>query len=723
MALAGLTFLALTLLLPPLLSSPALREQLERSASTWAGGRVGYREISVGLLPPSLQVAGVRVEARAGEAAPLFSAEQLRLALDLWPLLSGRLQLGSLQLRGVQLHVVRTARGFELPFSDTAGGAEAPPGEEARPSGPAPGEETTSALPVALAVQQIVIREARLRVEDRTLDPPGRWDFLLDGRAGLGALDTRVEVFADVEAIAGGHLEVRGQSDREGKIELALEIDALELAAFGSYLGPDASLAGSLSGTVRVEGPVREPTLLRAELRVSDAAIARADLQLGGELSGEVVVEQPLSRSRGRFEVNADGASLRYAGLVDKPPGVPARVSGRIIRDSQGRLAVEDLALKLRDFEARGALRPGPPLQLELRADPVDLAGWEALLPALAPFAPTGSIELPGLRVDAAPLALHGSLRLRDVRARLPDASPLRLSAELLLEGDVLRSAGARIHLAQQPFELEVRVEDLFGARRFQSSLRAEAVDSDALAHALGGRPGVLSGALSAQGEFSGRLEAGPGIPDSLEGWLDFHIENGTLVGVSLLEAVFQRMEGLSALGTAAIEAGRLFGGRDLQRFYGDRFEQLQGRLVVERGNAFVEPLQLVYRDYGAELRGSVDLSDLSLDARGVLTLYEPIDVVIARNAGAASGYTPTRRRLPLAAVTGTLQSPRVRVDSEEIRGFLAAYASDLYRGRLGEMLEGKLGPDAGKVVDQGLRVLQGILGGGRPRDAAPGPR
>ena len=64
-----------------------------------------------------------------------------------------------------------------------------------------------------------------------------------------------------------------------------------------------------------------------------------------------------------------------------------------------------------------------------------------------------------------------------------------------------------------------------------------------------------------------------------------------------------------------------------------------------------------------------------------------------------------------------------MRVDSEEIRGFLAAYASDLYRGRLGEMLEGKLGPDAGKVIDRGLRVLQGILGGGLPRDAAPGPR
>ena len=131
----------------------------------------------------------------------------------------------------------------------------------------------------------------------------------------------------------------------------------------------------------------------------------------------------------------------------------------------------------------------------------------------------------------------------------------------------------------------------------------------------------------------------------------------------------------------------------------------------------------MVYRDYGAELRGSLDLSNLSLDTRGVLTLYEAIDAVIARNAGAVSGYTPTRRRVPLAAVTGRLDEPRVRLDPEQVSGFLAAYAVDLYRGRMAETLDRKLGPGAGHAVDQGLRVLQDILGGGRSRDAAPADR
>ena len=120
---------------------------------------------------------------------------------------------------------------------------------------------------------------------------------------------------------------------------------------------------------------------------------------------------------------------------------------------------------------------------------------------------------------------------------------------------------------------------------------------------------------------------------------------------------------------------------------------------------------------------GRVDLFDLSLDARGVLTLYEPIDAVIARNAGAPSGYTPSRRRVPLAAVTGHLDAPRVRLDAAQVSGFLASYASDLYRDRLGQMLERKLGPGAGEVVDQGLQLLQGLLGGGRPQAPPPDTR
>jgi len=133
--------------------------------------------------------------------------------------------------------------------------------------------------------------------------------------------------------------------------------------------------------------------------------------------------------------------------------------------------------------------------------------------------------------------------------------------------------------------------------------------------------------------------------------------------------------------------------------------------------------LRLIYRDYGAELRGGVDLSDLSLDAQGVLTLYEPIDAVIARKAGAPSGYTPARRQVPLAAVKGYLDAPRVRLDAQQVGAFLASYASDVYGDRLGEMLERELGPGAGNVVDQGLQVLQGILGGGRSQRSPPDNR
>ena len=50
---------------------------------------------------------------------------------------------------------------------------------------------------------------------------------------------------------------------------------------------------------------------------------------------------------------------------------------------------------------------------------------------------------------------------------------------------------------------------------------------------------------------------------------LDFAIVDGTLRGVSLLEASLGQLGGLQALAGVALDAGRAFEGRDLQRFYG----------------------------------------------------------------------------------------------------------------------------------------------------------
>jgi hypothetical protein len=110
---------------------------------------------------------------------------------------------------------------------------------------------------------------------------------------------------------------------------------------------------------------------------------------------------------------------------------------------------------------------------------------------------------------------------------------------------------------------------------------------------------------------------------------------------------------------------------------------------------------------------------DLAIDMAGELTLNEELDAAIASELS-VKDYTPRQRVVPLARVDGRLDDPRVRLDSGVATRFAAAYAGDAYAGKLREKAERELGPGAGDLVDQGLGVLEGILGGGRSRPQAP---
>jgi hypothetical protein len=71
--------------------------------------------------------------------------------------------------------------------------------------------------------------------------------------------------------------------------------------------------------------------------------------------------------------------------------------------------------------------------------------------------------------------------------------------------------------------------------------------------------------------------------------------------------------------------------------------------------------------------------------------------------------------------VKGTLDAPSVRLSSKAATALAMAYAQPGYAGDLREKAEKALGKDGGAAVDQGLEILNGILGGsGRKSKPAP---
>jgi hypothetical protein len=190
-----------------------------------------------------------------------------------------------------------------------------------------------------------------------------------------------------------------------------------------------------------------------------------------------------------------------------------------------------------------------------------------------------------------------------------------------------------------------------------------------------------------------------------------FRIEPGRLKGVSVLEKTFQ---GVGNSGGAEELAGRLEGERKLQRYYDDEFQYLGGTLQIASGLARTDDLKLVYHNYTVDLRGTVGLQDQQLDLRGELTMDDEIDGAIASGGAADRKSQPASSRvIPLARVSGTLESPRVEITDEAVIRLAAIYATTERRVEWEEKIDKYLGEGAGGQV---LEALDGILSG-EPRE------
>jgi hypothetical protein len=258
--------------------------------------------------------------------------------------------------------------------------------------------------------------------------------------------------------------------------------------------------------------------------------------------------------------------------------------------------------------------------------------------------------------------------------------------------------------VAEQLFRLGLRIDSL--ATEPQASLRlaSEGADAGALVAGLSGKASTLEGPLA----FSTDLRAPLADPDALlralSGQLKLGVTPGRLRGVSLLRAAFD------ALGSAGGLAEQLSGGRSekLERFYRDAFESLSGSFQIADGRAKTQDLRLVYQDYQVDLAGVLGLLDRSLDFRGKLTLFEDVDRALA------DGARGVKRELPLAAVKGTLDDPKVSISPQVALSFAASvYGSGERREKLERKLDERLGEGGGKPV---LDLLDSLLGGGSRR-------
>jgi AsmA protein len=662
LAVLVLAAVALAVLAPRLVERPEVRERIAAAAKDATGRTLRYETLGFGLVPPRLEVAGVSLEG-GPQDAPL-RAERIALEVALLPLLSRNVLVDEVVVRGAELTLTRTKDGIALPI-------EPPEKPEEEPGAEEPGADDAEGGGVSIAVREVRIEDSRLTLVDRTVRPAAEWVFeALDARArGRLGEDAPVE-FQLAMALGEAALRAEGEASLAGALDAKLALSDFPLERLGPYLPPDLALRGP------------------------------ADLELAPK--GE------LARFAGPLALDLTRAELTRGESFHKPAGDRATFAGRLVRDGDA-LRIEEGTLALRDVTLAVTADLAPRTSARLSAPRFELSSFAGWLPGLAASEVSGGVALEALEARLDPLSLHGGVVLEGVSAPVGEARGA-LSGRLEGQGDALVGEAMELRVAEQVFRLGLTVDSL--ASEPQAALRLASQDADAgeLVSGLSGKAATLEGPLALTSQLRAPLSDPDALLRALTGRIELGVTPGRLRGVSLLRAAFV------ALGSAGGLAERLGAakGESMERFYRDAFETLGGSFQIANGLARTDDLHLVYDDYRVDLAGVYGLLDDSLDFRGKLTLFEELDRALAE--GETRGV---KRELPLAAVRGTLDDPKVSLSPQVALSFAASYyGGGERREKLEKKVDERLGEGSGKQV---IDLLDSVLGGKKePEEEQP---
>lgn len=255
-ALAALFLLAVgTLaLLPLLLDTPTMQAYIAQTASHAVGRPVKFTSVSVSLLPlPHVNLKGLEIadDPRFG-TTPLLRVGEVRVGVRVKPLLSLRIEVGSITLQDAQVELVE--RGGRWNFAALSG-TPAPAKPAARTVPGIPGSAAMGSVLVsrvglknaAVNVRRPDVKNGDLRIEglDATVSGVGGSELGLRGDARVEPGGVRLR---NVEASLG----MRGAG--ETPIKASLELEGTDIAPLARTFLPSPTVSGPIKGKIQVSG-------------------------------------------------------------------------------------------------------------------------------------------------------------------------------------------------------------------------------------------------------------------------------------------------------------------------------------------------------------------------------------------------------------------------------------------------------------------------------------
>jgi len=560
---------------------------------------------------------------------------------------------------------------------------------------------------------QIAIASARLM--SGPIDVAGKFDLDLDlnpSRGSGGGEPIRLNSALILDD--GSGLEVVGTSTVEGEADLVATLERFDLALIRPFLpDPEMELAGLASGTGRLVGDVTTPEFLSLDLGIENGKFKTSEYEAEGPFLAVVKVKEPLTRPRGRVELDLTAARLRYLDQFNKKAGMRAQLTTRFIPEESGEVVFES-KLELRNIDEiliQGAM--GESTSITVSMTDFNLEGWSEVFPALAVYDADGVISIDGLGVEwaeGAPQRFGGRIFFRGVGLTLPEAGRVRLRGTILGEETRIRTKGLKARLEGATIGIKGAIEDPLGAGEFDLAVETlgETEVNDVLS-SLTSAPDRIFGPLEFAGRVTGRLDSPKGLTETLDGAIRFAVgkresggEGGRLRGVSILRTILDQ---IPLVGGAARLTQPFRGGRSVDDYFTEEFDVIEGDFEIGEGKVVAETLRLAYPGYEARLHGPMQLRDLSIDMTGELILKGDL---VSTIGGLAGADMPDRKpiRIQLARVTNTLNEPKVVMTKET----LAVVPKLLLQGTGIDTLTLGIGKGIGKGVG---KAIDAVLGSG----------
>jgi AsmA protein len=653
---------AAIVILPMVIDPNDYKPQIVQTAQEKLGRDLAIdQDLSLSVFPwLGIETGGVRVGNAAGFKAENFAEiEQLGLKVKLMPLLSQRVEVDTLLLKGLRLNLEKDASG-KTNWDDLAAG-EAEPAAAEEAAGEQPVADGAGS-DVSLTIQGIQIEDANISWDDRQAGQ----QYLLEGvRVVTGTLAPGQDV--PVEA---GVKFTSSQPAMTLDADLGATVstdDALTVFSIsGLALTLDAQGEGLPSGGAKLSlktdlvADTKADTLTLDNLEISGPAMSAT-----GRVAVSAMTTDPVATGSLRIaETNPKTLASMFASpLVTTDPGALTRAGGEMsFRYANGGVKLDPLQLTLDESTLNGYVHlvdpQGPVVRTALTLDQIDL---DRYMPPAAEADDTAKTdaEKPAAKADSAtagaaadpfaalrPLDFIGefsvgslkvnNLRMQNVKTKIVSKQGVLkidpMAADLYegkYRGDMtLNAAGETPRMAAKQSLNGIQIGPLLG----------DLVSEDRL---------VGKGELEMDIRVVGMTEAE--IRRSLNGTTRFAFRDGAVKGVNLAQIIREASTRLG-LGGDKLDTGTP-GQTD--------FSELSGSMTMTNGVIRNKDLSAKSPLLRVEGDGEVDLPKDTID-------YTVVVELVSSLAGQGGKARSEVAGVPIPVrITGPLTNPKYAPDLE----------------------------------------------------------